>query len=149
MRGHTLVDRGMNRVLPSLRAVLSVLVLGGCPEEKLAESGDTGVQCPRTLEQFCQREFGGACPTYAEVAAMECDGYHFAVAGSGVGPPFADNTGSPSCSDWTAACPLDEDDSTGETMIYFLSVEPGVIRNVLLRWPECGEGTAILGEPSC
>lgn len=138
----------MTRVLPSLGAVLAVLALAGCPGEKPEESGDTAVLCPGTLEQFCQREFGGACPTYSEVAAMECDGYHFAKDGEGDREPLTDDNGSPSCADWIVSCSL-TGEPEGRTVLYFHPDEPGELRNTLTAWAECGGEVMVLGEPSC
>ncbi|MDP2307679.1 MAG: hypothetical protein Q8P18_16770 [Pseudomonadota bacterium] len=108
----------------------------GCvhSDDKLDDSGDTGTGCPHDIESFCAFEFGGACPTYEEAAAMTCDGYHFDPTGS-AGPAPVATDGYPECPAPKVGCGVYYDINL-RTLLFFESMGPGTVYMVDLIWTE-------------
>lgn len=119
--------------LPSV-AVVCGLLAAGCPlpDGKDGESSETGLVCPRDVDSFCEYEFGGACPTFEEAAAMTCDGYHFDPAGKAGEPPTTTD-GDEGCSYPIVGCAAD--DASGQrTALFFTGQGAGTVHMVDLVW---------------
>jgi len=121
---------------PYLRTFLHValaLTAVACAGDK-PDTADTALVCPYDVETFCLFEFGGACPTYEQAAAMTCDGYHFDPTGSTGEAPITTD-GHEECPYPIVACHVDYDVNI-RTSMFFNGVGDGTIEMIDLIWTD-------------